>query len=218
MQFSGTNLHIEHFQLGSLANNCFLIYNLESQEAILIDAPVSSWDTIQPILEKHNLTLTALWLTHGHWDHIVDAHLFKNANIPTCLHPDDKLFLESPELMRAFVGPSLSLTGITPDHDLDTTEPLQALGYTWEVRHVPGHSPGSVLFYLPEAKTAFSGDLVFMGSIGRFDLPGADYHTLEKSILTQLYTLPDDTILWPGHGPDTQVGHERRTNPFIQAA
>ena len=90
-----------------------------------------------------------------------------------------------------------------------------AVGSDIEVRHVPGHCPGNVLFYFSDAGAAFVGDALFAGSIGRTDLPGGSFASLEKAIRTQIYTLPDETLVYPGHGPDTTVGAEKSTNPYV---
>jgi glyoxylase-like metal-dependent hydrolase (beta-lactamase superfamily II) len=93
---------------------------------------------------------------------------------------------------------------------------LEVAGLRFEVRHVPGHAPGNVLFYAPAWKCAFPGDAIFAGSVGRADLPGGDWDQLERSIKEQIYTLPEETVLYPGHGPPTTVGTERRTNSFVR--
>jgi glyoxylase-like metal-dependent hydrolase (beta-lactamase superfamily II) len=93
---------------------------------------------------------------------------------------------------------------------------LELLGTTWEVRHVPGHCPGNVLFHVPSERVAFVGDAIFAGSVGRTDLPGGSADVLAKSIRTQIYTLPPETVLFPGHGPETTVDDERFSNPFVR--
>jgi len=103
------------------------------------------------------------------------------------------------------------------DHWLAAGERLAAAGATAEVRHVPGHCPGNVLFYFPQSAAAFVGDALFRGSVGRTDLPGADPAVLARSIREQIYTLPGETVVYPGHGPETTVAAEREDNPFVRA-
>jgi glyoxylase-like metal-dependent hydrolase (beta-lactamase superfamily II) len=93
---------------------------------------------------------------------------------------------------------------------------IQLLGQSFEVRHVPGHCPGNVLFYDPVASRAFVGDVIFCGSVGRFDLPGGDFATLQRSIRKEVYSLPDETVLLPGHGPETTVAAEKADNPYVR--
>ena len=102
------------------------------------------------------------------------------------------------------------------NNDLVHGQRLKILGQSTEIRHVPGHCPGNVLFFFPDQKTAIVGDAIFAGSIGRTDLPGGDFHTLEKAIREEIYTLPDDTILLPGHGPMTTVAQEKSSNPYVR--
>lgn len=113
------------------------------------------------------------------------------------------------------MGERLNLEPIKVDRWVRQGERFEALGTTVEVRHVPGHCPGNVLFYFPALQAAFVGDALFAGSIGRTDLPGGDFDTLAQSIREQIYTLPDDTVVYPGHGPDTTVGAEKETNPYV---
>jgi glyoxylase-like metal-dependent hydrolase (beta-lactamase superfamily II) len=118
--------------------------------------------------------------------------------------------------MKAFAGQEFKLEPIKVDHWLADDEPLTGLGAPVSVRYVPGHCPGSVLFYFSRLGLAFDGDALFKGSIGRTDLPGGSRPQLEKSIRTQIYTLPDATIVYPGHGPETTVGAEKQTNPYVR--
>jgi glyoxylase-like metal-dependent hydrolase (beta-lactamase superfamily II) len=123
--------------------------------------------------------------------------------------------IETPEIMERFMGERLNLQPIHVDRWVAQGERLSALGAEFEVRHVPGHCAGNILFYLRAGGLAFVGDALFARSVGRTDLPGGSFEVLERSIRTQLYTLPDETIVYPGHGPATTVGAEKAGNPYV---
>ncbi|MBA4138119.1 MAG: MBL fold metallo-hydrolase [Opitutus sp.] len=196
----------------------YLLTEPKTGEAVLVDAPEDVWEKVQPILAKEGCRLTELWLTHGHWDHTQDAAKIKRASGATVrAHRADTALIETPEVMKAFLMPGIELEGVKIDAFLEGGDKLTALGRTFEVRHVPGHCPGNVLFFQPEAKAALVGDALFNGGVGRWDLPGGDFDVLAKSIREQIYTLPDDTVVLPGHGPRTTVGDEKESNPFVAA-
>lgn len=196
----------------------YLLTDASRGEAVLVDAPEEIWEKIQPILQQERCTLRELWLTHGHWDHTQDAAKIKRAtNVTVRAHADDRELIETPEVMRAFLMPGVNVAGVKIDAFVQPGERLHALGRAFEVRHVPGHCPGNVMFYQAEAKAAFVGDALFNGGVGRWDLPGGDFDVLERSIREQIYTLPADTIVFPGHGPRTTVAAEKTGNPFVAA-
>lgn len=183
---------------------------------MLIDAPLGIWEVVKGILEREKCRLTELWITHGHWDHTQGgAELVRQTNARTLAHADDKILIETPEIMDRFMAERRSLEPIKVDRWVGQGEKLEALGTTAEVRHVPGHCPGNILFYFPALNVAIVGDAIFRGSIGRVDLPGGDFDTLERSIREQIYSLPPDTVLFPGHGPKTTVDHEKKNNPYV---
>ena len=160
--------------------------------------------------------ISAIWLTHAHLDHVLGVgRIRERTGAPIYLHPADRaLYDEVPEQgalfgLRAEPQPA-------PEHQLAHGQRLSLGEVVVEVRHVPGHSPGHVCFVAPGM--VFCGDVVFAGSIGRTDLPGGDFATLIAGIQRELLSLPNDTILYPGHGPATTVGQERTTNPFLSAA
>jgi glyoxylase-like metal-dependent hydrolase (beta-lactamase superfamily II) len=138
----------------------------------------------------------------------------ERTSAPVHLHPADRfLYDNAGQQARQFglevdAPPAVSAS-------LTAGQTLELAGLSCHVRHVPGHSPGHVLFHMPDSDCAFVGDVVFQGSIGRTDLPGGDFAQLMESIREQVLDLPDDTTLYPGHGPPTTVGHERATNPFL---
>jgi glyoxylase-like metal-dependent hydrolase (beta-lactamase superfamily II) len=123
--------------------------------------------------------------------------------------------IETPEVMERFMRERMNLQAVHVDRWVAQDERLAALGQEIEVRHVPGHCPGNVLFYFPKAGAAFVGDALFNRSIGRTDLPGGSFEQLEQSIRRQIYTLPDATVVYPGHGPATTVGAEKEENPYV---
>lgn len=207
-------MQIRSFELPPIGTNAILIDN--GSHAVLFDAPATAWQTVLPILEAEKLTLDALVLTHGHWDHMIDTATFKGAGIPVWAHEADREWIEDPMRQAAFLPPGYEIPPAKVDRFLAAGEKVQLLGQEAEIRHVPGHSPGNIAIYFPEEECCVVGDAIFAGSVGRPDLPGGDWPTLERSIKTQLYTLPDATILYPGHGPITSVGQEKKTNPYVR--
>lgn len=201
---------------GPIQTNAYLLTAPERNEAILIDAPGGIWTQVAPILERSQCRLGELWLTHGHWDHTQGAaEVVRQCGAKVRAHLDDRTLIETPEVMERFMGERLNLEPVHVDSWVGQGDKLPALGTSAEVRHVPGHCPGNVLFYFQTLGAAFVGDALFNGSIGRTDLPGGDFGRLEKSIREQIYTLPDDTSVFPGHGPRTTVGGEKTSNPYV---
>ena len=198
-------------------------------EAVLVDAPGEILDKIQPLLAKEGCQLKELWLTHGHWDHTQDTGKVVRATKALVRgHAADRMIFESPEIMEERMGRKLGLEPLHVDTWVGQGEKFTALGREFEVRHVPGHCPGNILFYQAaapasaeasarQAGVAFVGDALFKGGVGRWDLPGGDFEMLAKSIREQIYTLPDDTVVFPGHGPRTTVGAEKSGNPYVAA-
>lgn len=212
------SFELKIFPAGYIQTNAFLLSNLDTKESVLIDAPHFVWDDLDPVLSENGCTLKALFLTHGHYDHIGDAARIQKMGVPVYGHKDDKIFYETPEVMRSYsYPPDMTLEPVMIDHWVDQGDVVPMLREPVEIRHVPGHCPGNILFYFKNLKAAFVGDALFAGSIGRTDLPRGDFPTLEKSIKDEIYTLDHDTVVYPGHGPQTTVGQERATNPFVQA-
>jgi glyoxylase-like metal-dependent hydrolase (beta-lactamase superfamily II) len=199
-----------------LGTNAYLLLPPDSQEAVLVDAPPDVWPELAPQLKKIGRKLTAVLLTHGHWDHMAGAAACRAAGAAIYAHPDDREWIEHPMMQADFMIPGLEIEPVRVDHWLKAGQWLEVAGLRFEVRHVPGHAPGNVLFYNQESKVAFVGDAIFAGSVGRSDLPGGDWEQLEESIRRQIYTLSGDTIIYPGHGPETTVARERATNTFVR--
>lgn len=208
------NLHV--LPAGPIQTNAYLLSAPERGEAVLIDAPQGVWGEVERILNEEKCRLTGLWITHGHWDHIQGAaEVVRASGAETIAHADDRMMIETPEIMERFMGERLGLEPVKVDRWVKQGDRLAALGTEAEVRHVPGHCPGNVLFYFAAAQAAFVGDALFAGSIGRTDLPGGDFGVLERAIRGEIYTLPEQTVVYPGHGPDTTVGAEKSTNPYV---
>ncbi len=197
---------------GGFAQNCYLVYDPGSPDAILVD-PGEEADRFLAEAGRLNRTISAIWLTHAHIDHILGvAAIRKATGAPILLHPADlPLYRELPQQGLLF-GLQVSAPP-PPDRWLADREELRIGTVTIEVRHAPGHTPGHVCFVMPGAVLA--GDVLFQGSIGRTDLPGGDHPVLLESIQRELLSLPDPTRVYPGHGPATTIGEERRTNPFL---
>jgi glyoxylase-like metal-dependent hydrolase (beta-lactamase superfamily II) len=209
------NVHV--LPAGPLPTNAYLLTYPARGEAVLIDAPEGVWALVEPILRREKCRLSALWITHGHWDHTQGAaEVARKSGAPVYAHVGDRPLLETPEVMRPLMMPGTEVEPVGVDRWLDDAEELEALGERARVSHVPGHAPGSLMFYFPRAGAAFPGDALFRGNVGRTDLPGGDFGQLQKSIRTRIYTLPDETTVHPGHGGPTTVGAEKATNPHVR--
>ena len=200
---------------GQFLENCYLIIDEATATCAIVD-PGEEAGLIAYKLQTERVTPVAIWLTHAHVDHVIGVPRLKDATgVPVYLHPADRpLYDRVPEQALAFGMRAEPLP--PPDRELKHGDVLKMGALALRVRHTPGHSPGSVVFEGHGA--AFAGDVLFQGSIGRTDLPGGDFDTLRSSIERELLTLPDSTIVYSGHGPETTVGDERRANPFLTGA
>ena len=201
---------------GIFEENCFILADRDRGEAVLVD-PGEEADLFLARLDTESLVLTAIWLTHAHLDHVMGVGpVVEQTGVPVWLHPSDR------PLYDAVPQQAASLLGVEvpppppPDHDLADGSTVSVGDVVFDVLHVPGHSPGHVAFVVPGA--AVSGDVLFAGSIGRTDLPGGSTETLLRSIRERLAVLPDNTAVYPGHGPTTTIGSEKATNPFLTGA
>ncbi len=205
---------LKMFTVGPFQENCYLIGDELTMSGVLID-PGDEGVRIISEVKKSNLKLLAIWNTHAHLDHVGAVQMVKEEfGIPFYLHADDELLLKNVPRQAAMFGlASPPVPGI--DSYLKAPSELCLGKLSVRVFHTPGHSPGSVCFYIESEKVVIGGDVLFNGSIGRTDLPGGNCDTLLESIKTNLFTLPDDTIVYPGHGPSTAIGFEKRNNPFF---
>ena len=210
-------MNMHHLVVGMLQVNCFLLVDEATNDAILID-PGDDAPAILKMIDQTGAQVSRITNTHAHFDHILAVPEIKEATGATFqLHQADQPVLDnSPDTVRRWLGwqwgpPPAVEQYIEPDDGL-------RLGETQlEIRHVPGHSPGSIIFIDHVGRRAWVGDTVFAGGIGRTDFPGCSFPDLIEAIHTQILTLPDDYALYPGHGPFTTVGRERRTNPYLTA-
>ena len=202
-----------HFEVGPLACNCYVVGDAQSKQAIVID-PGGDVRRISEALDQDELTVTAIVATHAHFDHLLAAEELRQlTGAPFLMHDADKPLLDwYEESGRMFLGLEV---GAPPAIDTSAGEGdvLRAGSTELQVIHTPGHSPGSITLVSPDA--LFSGDTLFAGSIGRSDLPGGDGNTLLGVIREKLFSFEDQVAVYPGHGPATTVGEERRSNPFV---
>jgi hydroxyacylglutathione hydrolase len=210
---------IAGFPAGSFAANCYIVAPEPGAECLIIDPGQDAEAGIEELLARYRLRPVAVLATHGHIDHIWSvAPVCGARNIPAYIHPDDRALLSDPARGLSLAAGQQLFGGITftePDDVLELADgmTLELAGVSLVVDHAPGHTPGSVTFRLPD--TMFTGDLLFAGSIGRTDLPGGDYQTILDSLARVCLPLPDDTVVLAGHGPQTTIGAERATNPFL---
>ncbi len=209
-------LEIVSFTLGPAQTNAYLVADSETKEAAVIDP---AWDghIILGAAQKRGWRIGHLWYTHAHFDHIGGAAAIADELNPlplVALHPNDHVLWRAGG-GGAFFGFDID-PGPEPTIDFVHGMKLKLGSVEFEIRFTPGHTTGHCILYVPSARTCFCGDLIFAGSVGRTDLPGGDWNLLEKSIREQIFTLSDDTRLLSGHGPETTVGEEKRSNPFVR--
>lgn len=209
------SLEIKTFALGPLANNTYLLIDSVNRQAVIVDPTFDSHYVVETIV-KEGLTLTQIWLTHAHFDHTAGVKLYSQLRQPPLeigLHPADL------ELYRS--GGAADIFGIEmitlpePAVFFEHGQLLSVGEEQVEVRHAPGHTPGHVLFYAPQASALLTGDLIFKNGVGRTDLPGGDSMQLLASIYHQVLPLPPETRLLSGHGPETTVQDEVDQNPYL---
>jgi glyoxylase-like metal-dependent hydrolase (beta-lactamase superfamily II) len=210
-----SELEIVTLPNGQLAENCYLVADRRTREAVIID-PGEEPAMFLAELDTRAWTLRAIWLTHAHIDHILGVGAVKQATgAPIHLHPLDRPIYDALPQFGAWMGMQLGPPP-PPDVDLAPGTPVRVGRFEFDVRFTPGHSPGSVSFVGHDV--VFGGDVLFNGSVGRTDLPGGDPGTLMSTIQSQFLSLPDSTVVHSGHGAATTIGVERLTNPFLTGA
>ena len=197
---------------GRYVENCYLIADPVAERCVVVD-PGEDPDPILAALRHRGWSCDGIWLTHGHMDHVLGVPAVREATgAPIHLHAADRFLYDAAPRFGPMPWESVTLP--VPDHELHEGDTVRVGTLDFSVRHVPGHSPGSVCF--TGHGLAIVGDVLFAGSVGRTDLPGGDHKTLIDSIQRALLSLPDSTVVWPGHGRQTTIGVERLTNPFLR--
>jgi len=213
-------LHVQSFTFNPVQENTYIVYN-ETKQCCIIDPGcyfAAEEKALTDFVKDNGLQPVLLLNTHCHLDHIFGNRLIhKTYGLELHLHPLEKQVLDlGPVSGQLWQLPFDNYDGDL--HYINEGEGIQLGDDTLEILLTPGHSPGSVCFYNKEHRFLIGGDVLFNGSVGRTDLPGGDFKILEQSIKTKLYTLPDDVVVYPGHGEPTTIGKERRSNPFVQGA
>jgi len=206
---------LETFPVGPLRCNCSILGDEVTHEAVVVD-PGDNIPEILSRLRKHGLTLRQIVITHAHIDHVGGALLLKKATgAPVFLNQEDMGLLAAMEMQAGWLGvptPEVASPDVSADDGL--TVGLATLPA--EVIHTPGHTPGSICLLFSQQNLLLAGDTLFAGSIGRTDLPGGDGRQILRSLRDRLMVLPEATRVLPGHGPDTTIGEEKQSNPFLQ--
>ena len=202
---------MNRYELGPIGTNCYVVRAHDrAHEAVVVD-PGADAPRILEELAALEATCAAILITHGHWDHLGGvAELAQATGAPVYMADDERLLLED---VNSFTPPGVELQPYSPDVALQGNEVLELAGMSFQTLRVPGHSPAHLAYHTEGA--VFSGDLLFAGSVGRTDLPGADWDTLVESIRTLADRYPRDTIVYSGHGPETTIGAELDRNPFL---
>jgi len=212
----GELMIFDSFVVGMLQTNCYLVGDEESGKAVVIDPGGDSKKIVQRLRES-NLQLISILSTHAHFDHVMEAWLLKQlAGGEIVMHPRDEALLSDRMVgMAAVLKNSVDTAAFTIDRHVVEGDQIQVGSLLFQVIETPGHTPGHVSFYMPAKKMIFVGDTLFAGSIGRTDFPGGSHDQLIQSVREKVFPLPGETVVYPGHGPETTVEREKLTNPFF---
>lgn len=210
---TSSKLQVEPLIVGPLFSNCYIVWDDGVNEGVIID-PGDDADVILKTVKELNVKIKYILITHGHFDHVgAVAPLKRELNAEFLAHKDDLFFIEDGENAARRWNVDIEQPP-KPDRFIEDGDKIKVGGFELEVLHTPGHSPGGVSFLYD--RMVFSGDILVQGSIGRTDFRKGSFEDLSKSIKTRLYTLPDDTIVYTGHGPITTIGDEKRYNAFVR--
>lgn len=206
----GVPLIVEQLSLGPIGTNCYVVRaRPDAAEAVVVDPSADAKEIARRLVEA-NARCTAILITHGHWDHLLAvADLAEATGAPVHMAEGERFLLESP----AFTPAEVTLRPYTPEVLLQGGETIDVAGIAFDVHAVPGHSPAHLAYHADGS--LFSGDVLFAGSVGRTDLPGADWDTLVASIRSLVDAYPPETVVYSGHGPATTLGAELERNPFL---
>jgi len=205
---------IINLPIGIVGSNCIIIYDKETKIGAVVDPGMLNVDPLLAVITQHNIKVAYILNTHGHFDHTAGNILLHHPPVQLAIHPADRSLLIS--------GGGAAMFGLSyptsPHPDMELYHKAEInLGETIiQVMHTPGHTPGSVSLYIKQEHTIITGDTLFQGGVGRTDLPGGNEHTLLKSLETYL-TLPDSTVVLPGHGSSSTIREEKQNNPWLQS-
>jgi glyoxylase-like metal-dependent hydrolase (beta-lactamase superfamily II) len=215
----------------AFGTNCFVVAPAAGEQCVVVDPGIGVLERLDDLLAQHRLSPAAVLVTHGHLDHTFSvAPVCDARGVTAYIHPEDRALLADPAMglstpMNQILGPGLRYTEPDDVAPLADGQVITVAGMEITVDHAPGHTRGEVMFRIPTGDSAgsveadqlcLSGDVLFAGSIGRTDLPGGDTATMMRSLRDKVLTLPDDTLVLPGHGPVTTIGRERAANPFLR--
>lgn len=212
-------LNIRRFVTNPIGENCYVVWD-DTLEAAIIDCGAWGEDREQRIahfIEEKGLRPRLALQTHMHFDHAMGLHFLNDTYglQPQCHALEQSVYDYMPPMVLEWFGFQMRMPLVPLGETLTDGQEIQFGNTRLQVLFTPGHTPGGLCFYFPEAKALFSGDTLFQGSIGRSDLPGGDAEQLIQSIRTKLLSLPDDVTVYPGHGPSTTIGDERQMNPYL---
>ena len=204
-------LLVDQLELGPIGTNCYVVRPPPTQEEAVVIDPGGDVDQLRTALDSNRASCAGILITHGHWDHLgAVADLAEATGAPVYMSEEERFLLER---MSDFTPPGVPSRTYTPDVLLKGDETIELAEITFQTLRVPGHSPAHLAYYAEDC--LFSGDVLFAGSVGRTDLPGADWETLVGSIRALVDRYPPETTVYSGHGPPTTLGDELARNPFL---
>lgn len=212
-------MKVSRFTFNMFGVNTYILWDDISREALIVDPGMineKEQKEIKAFLDANNLNLKHLINTHMHIDHAFGiSYVKENYNLKLECNLEDQFLAQRLNEQAKMFGLPISIVDLQIDKDLKDGKKIQLGDEHISILHVPGHSPGSVVLYAPQSNFIISGDVLFNTSIGRTDLPGGNYAQLINAINNKLMTLPDDVIVYPGHGPETSIGYEKQNNPYL---